>query len=87
MINKYDILCLTETKTDDCDNIELPGFISIMKNRFKFRRAKSGGIILAYKQYLDGYIVNLETDSMYVKWFEIDKIIFRTEENVLFGIV
>ena len=87
MINNFDILCLLETKTDDIDNIDLPGFISIMKNRFKFRRAKSGGIVLAYKQYFEGFIIDLNTESLYIKWFEVDKRICRYDENLLFGIV
>jgi hypothetical protein len=26
MINDFDILCLVETKTDDCDIINIPGY-------------------------------------------------------------
>ena len=26
LVNKYDVLCFVETKTDDCDQIDLPGF-------------------------------------------------------------
>ena len=62
LIQQYDILCLVESKTDDCDNIELPGFISLMKNRYVFRKVRSGGIVLAYKAYLDGYINSIKTD-------------------------
>ena len=58
-----------------------------MKNRFVFKKVRSGGIVLAYKQYLNGYIHNITTDSTYIKWFEIDKTLFRCEENILFGIV
>jgi hypothetical protein len=49
LIEGYDILCFVETKTDDADEINLPGFILHMKIRFTFKRVKSGGIILAYK--------------------------------------
>jgi len=50
LINKYEILCFVETKTDDPDEINLPGFDVIMKNRFKINRTKSGGIVLAFKK-------------------------------------
>lgn len=43
LVNDYDILCFVETKTDDVDEIDLPGFIIKMINRFQFRRVKSGG--------------------------------------------
>lgn len=49
LIEGYDILCFVETKTDDADEINLPGFILHMKNRFTFKRVKSSRIILAYK--------------------------------------
>jgi hypothetical protein len=42
LIEGYDILCFIETKTDDADEINLPGFILHMKNRFTFKRVKSG---------------------------------------------
>ena len=87
MIENFDILCLLETKTDDIDQVDLPGFITIMKNRFKFRRVKSGGIVLAYTQYLEGSIVDLNTESSYIKWFEVDKRVFGSDENFVFGIV
>ena len=32
MINDFDILCLVETTTDVCDNINIPGYTVKMKN-------------------------------------------------------
>ena len=84
-VSDYDILCFSETKTDDCDDINLDDFTICMKNRFKFRKVKSGGITLAYKNYLHEYISEIESDSKYIKWFKIDKHIF--EHDILFGIV
>jgi hypothetical protein len=52
LVNDYDILCFVETKTDDVDEIDLPGFIIKMKNRFQFRRVKSGGIIVGFRKSL-----------------------------------
>ena len=47
------IFCVfVETKTDDVDEIDLPGFIIKMKNRFQFRRVKSGGIIVGFRKSL-----------------------------------
>jgi tRNA-binding EMAP/Myf-like protein len=47
----------TETKTDDLDTIELSGYIFKMENRKKIGR-KSGGMILAYKESLENYILS-----------------------------
>ena len=51
-IQQYDILCFTETKTDYLDSPSLPGYIFEMKNRETFRKRKSGGIILGFKETL-----------------------------------
>lgn len=41
----YDILYLTETKTDNTDAIDIPGFWVFMKNRFEIANMKSEGIL------------------------------------------
>ena len=48
MINDFDILCLVETKTDDYDIINIPGYTVKIKNRKFMSFKRSGGIILAY---------------------------------------
>ena len=52
-IQQYDILCFTETKTDYLDSPSLPGYVFEMKNRETFRKRKSGGIILGFKETLN----------------------------------
>ena len=52
LVNDLDVLCLVETKTDDLDEIIIPGFITKFKNRKAFANRKSGGIMLAFKQKL-----------------------------------
>ena len=41
-MNNYDILCFTESKTDDTDQVDTLGFEIYMKNRFKFKRDQAG---------------------------------------------
>ena len=36
LVNDFDVLCLVETKTDDLDDISIPGFITKFKNRKTF---------------------------------------------------
>jgi hypothetical protein len=87
LINKYEILCFVETKTDDADEINLPAFDVIMKNTFKINRTKSGGIVLTFKKHLGDFIHPLESDSKYVLWFKADKQLFHMRKDVIFGIV
>jgi hypothetical protein len=49
-----DITCLVESKTDDTDEILLPGYIFKMKNRKTFACQKSGGIVLGYREKFEG---------------------------------
>ena len=86
LLNNYDILCLTETKLDDLDEIQCNDFIFHHKNRKKFIN-KSGGIALGYKSYLESFIKPITTDCQFVLWFSIDKKVFDSPENVIFGIV
>jgi hypothetical protein len=43
-------ISLVESKTDDTDEILLPGYISKMKNRKTFACRKSDGIVLGYRE-------------------------------------
>ena len=59
MINDFDILCLVETKTDDCDIINIPGYTVKMKIRKFMSFKKSGGILSAFKNEYKKYISEL----------------------------
>ena len=87
LIDEYDILCFVETKLDDYDCINLPGFTMNMKNRFKYMKTKSGGITLAFKDHLNEHISIIELESKYVLWFEINDRLLHNEKDALFGIV
>lgn len=73
LINKHDIVGLTEPKTDDTDGIEIPGFVTFMKNRKKLHvtKTRSGGIMLhvVVKDDFVKYVKILNTDcKIYVLW-------------------
>ena len=42
-IEEYDLICLSETKLDDVDQCDVPGYTFFNKNRDRCKR-KSGGI-------------------------------------------
>ena len=86
-IQTFDVLCLVETKTDDVDQIDLPEFEIHMKNRFTYRKVRSGGIVLAFKNYLSQDIDLINSESQYVLWFKISKNVLQLNHDVLCGIV
>ena len=66
LINRYDLLCFTETKTDDLDNVELNDYVFFSKNRNTCTRVRSGGIVVGIRETLSRYITPLETDCIYI---------------------
>lgn len=84
-ISKYDIIGLTETKTDDSDSISLPGYVSFTKNRHTLSNVRSGGILVAIRESIVKYVHIIKTDCKYALWFKISKTLFNTCEDVLFG--
>jgi hypothetical protein len=62
VVCKHDIICLQETKTDDFDQIDIPGYIFKLNDRKKTKsRNKSGGIALGFKEQLSDKISPVET--------------------------
>ncbi|CAG2239753.1 unnamed protein product [Mytilus edulis] len=82
-----DLLCLTETKLDDLDEISFEDFTFHYKNRKKFTSFRSGGIALGYRSQYAKFIHCIETDCPFVLWFRVDRILFRTEDDIIMGIV
>jgi exonuclease III len=54
-LHVHDIICLQETKTDDVDQIDIPGYVFKLKNRKTKSTNKSGGIALGFKEQLSEY--------------------------------
>ena len=68
MIEKYDILIFVETKTDEIDEINLPGGYSFhVKHREKKFKRKSGGIIIIYKDTISKCLTFPTSNSEFVQ--------------------
>ena len=87
MIRNHDILCFVETKTDDLDVINFPGFKFIMKNRKNIAYRRSGGIMVGYRDTLVNMIEIKETSCKYVLWFKCKGGLFKLDQPVIFGVV
>ena len=74
-----------ETKTDDMDEIKLPGYIFHMKIWKTNSRVKSGGIFIGYQEQFHKNIEVIETECKFVLWCKISKLIYS--EAVILGIV
>ena len=63
LISEFDIIGLQELKTDSLDTLNIPSYKLFCKYRKDFAKRKSGGIIVAYKEWLDKYIMYIESES------------------------
>ena len=60
LISNHNIIAITESKLDDTDTVDVPGYVAFYKNRGKFRR-KSGGVLLLIKEELAQYVTVFES--------------------------
>ncbi|VDI16374.1 Hypothetical predicted protein [Mytilus galloprovincialis] len=85
LLYKTDIAGIVETKLDDIDDIQLQGYELIYKNRNKIGK-RSGGLAVAYKNHLKDNIEYIKTESKFVLWCKISKVINRLDD-ILLGII
>ena len=85
LVNKYDLFCVCETKLEKYDVIDLHSctFISQCRKQ-KFIR-KSGGLGVFVRNGLSEYITQLDSESDYIMWLEVNKYAFKTNEDLYLG--
>ena len=71
LIHSYGIIGVQETKLDDIDSIQLPGYEIICQNRKKLSRYRSGGTALIVKSSTFPFIKTHESKSKLIQWFSI----------------
>ena len=87
MVKSYDLVCFTESKIDNTDIISFPGYTSFTQPRKQRFCRKSGGISVYSKITFSKYIKQIDTDSDYILWLEIDKKLMNLDENLILGTV
>ena len=87
LISHYDIFCVSETKLDDLDLINLPGHSFVSQVRKQRYLRKSGGIGVFVRNCLFRHVSLVESDSDYILWFKLNKSVFKTEEDLHSGVV
>lgn len=87
LINSHDVIGVQETKLDDSDQIDIPGYTIICQNRCSLSRYRSGGTALIVKNSVFPYIKPGKSNSKLIQWFSISNEITNTKDNILCGIV
>ena len=87
-VNSFDILAIQESKTDDTDDIQIPGYHVFYHNRAKLARRRSGGIALMVKSEISEYVkVDSHKNSKIVLWFTLCRTILQSDNDINFGVV
>jgi exonuclease III len=86
-VKRFDIIGLQETKVDDSDNLQLPGFTVFTKNRSTLSKVRSGGIALAVKDSISKHFTLVDNTCKYVMWFRISRYLLEKEDDIFLGIV
>ena len=89
MIKDYDIIAFVESKTDDFDNFNLPGFeFTHMKNRKRNKRVRSGGIFIAIKDSIkDNFEIDLNLGSEIIIRLKEKKEVLKAKNKMALGFV
>lgn len=87
LISSHDIIGITETKSDEADEINVDGYTAYFKHRHKLSEVKSGGICLLVKNSLKDCVTVIKTDCKYVLWLKLSNSLCKTDEDVICGVV
>ena len=71
LINSYDLIGVQETKLDDADCLEIPGYTIVCHNRQTISRYRSGGTALIAKNSILPYLKLEKSNSKLIQWFSI----------------
>ena len=83
---KFDIVCFTEVKINETDEIVFPVYTAFKQPRKQSFIRRSGGITAYVKYNLAKYVTELNTKSDYILWLSLDKKLSRCEENYILGV-
>jgi len=87
LIRNNDIVCLTETHTENSDIIQFPDYSYLANHKKQAVLRKSGGIGVFIKNSLMPYVEHVNTQNEYVLWLKISKILTKLDEDMVLGVL
>ena len=86
-MSNFDILCCSECKVDDYDEIELKNYTFYSQPRKQLYYRKSGGIGIFIKNSICKYVELIDTESDYVLWVKVKRGYLFAETDFIIGAV
>ena len=87
LVAKYDLFCVTESKLDCYDTVDMFGYTFLHQPRRQKFTQKSGGIGVFVKSSLSKFVSVVEHESDYIMWFKISKQYIQSDEDIFYGVV
>ena len=96
ILEKFDILCLTETWHSNKECIEKVKknlssnflyFQNARKNKHKRSKRNSGGIIIFYRKHLHRHITVQDKNTENMLWIKLNKILLNLDQDLCIGTV
>ena len=72
LVAKYDIFCVSETKLDNFDIIDIPCFDFVSQVRKQKCLRKGGGIGVFINKSISKQVTVLDSESDYILWLKIN---------------
>ena len=74
-------------KRDKYDVIALEGYTFLSQCRKQKYLRKNGDIGVFIKDDIFPHVTVIESDSDYIRWFKISKLLLKTDEDFVFGAI
>ena len=87
LVARYDIFCVSETKLDNFDIIDIPCFDFVSQVRKQKYLRKSGGIGVFINKSISKQVTVLYSESDYILWLKINKGTLQNDDDLYLGAV
>ena len=75
LIQKFSIVCLSETKVDKYDMFDVPNYTFFSKPRSEKVKRKSGGLGFFIKNSIIDKVTTVQSDCEYIYWIKIHSVV------------
>lgn len=86
-INNFDMVGISESNMSEHDDITLENFTILKTKERPFSIKASGGITVLVKNYIKDFVKYIHTESDFVVWAELDKVLTGYKSNLIIGTV
>lgn len=84
-VRGFDVIILTETKLDEVDILEIPGYKIFRKDRKVCSVRASGGVCIMVRNEIADHCVLIQSESKHSVWCKVNKDILNIDKDLICG--